>query len=309
METPYISVNESHLFVFPVIDFNGKADGEIFASEVLKLPSFGNWWVWGMGATRVSVGGRDEMPSGSPIDLNIFDTALSQFWWTGGSLASDALLPLRLVAGKAGNGGFFSEPKFVTGGTTLAPRIRQRSGATPTDTSLLYVCLYATLADNSKGQMPVVPSLGGYINEKKGEHYKALITADFAARNLPAGSTRQYVIPMNKATSFVIQQLTCDKTYTDTSLMDPLAMDQNILVNVFDTRTTWKWVSPSAVPISLLFGTYAARPFPAPTYFYMDSNQNLSIEITNNTGADLNADTRFVFDGYLNENILGQRVR
>ena len=30
MDTPYVSVNETHLFVFPVIDFNGQASGTVF---------------------------------------------------------------------------------------------------------------------------------------------------------------------------------------------------------------------------------------------------------------------------------------
>lgn len=305
----FINVNESHIFTFPVVEFNGQASGTVFAAQPLKLPGFGKWWIWGVNATRVATGVAGELASGSNISMNLYDSALSQYWWTGGSAAADACLPIQLVAGKAGNGGFFSEPKLINGGTILTPYMKQLSGATPTGSSLLYITIIATLADSAIGSIPVVPSLGGVINESKGEHYKALVPTAFSTNALAVGSSRQFTLPLNKQTSMIIQQLQCDVPETDTTYADPRVSDPNILVNVFDTRTTWKWVSPQGCPVSLLFGPSASRPFAAPSFFYMEADQNLALEITNNTAAELTADYSWVFDGFLNQNVIGQRVQ
>jgi hypothetical protein len=305
----FINVNESHIFTFPVVDFKGQASGTKFASEALKLPGFGKWWVWGVNATRVTTGDRDEMASGVDVDLAIYDSALSQYWWSGGSAAADAVLPIQLVAGKGGKGGFFSEPKLIQGGTILTPYLRQRSGSTPAGPSQMYITLICTLADNALGTMPIVPSLGGVINERKGEHYKALVQTAFSTNNLAVGSSRQFTLPLNKQTSMVIQQLNTDLAFTDTDGFDPRVCDTNVLVNVFDTRTTWKWVSPQGCPVSLLFGPNAARPFAAPSFFYMEADQNLAIELTNNTTAAISDDINWVFDGFLNQNVIGQRLQ
>lgn len=305
----FININETHLFTFPVIDFNAKASGTLFAAEPLKLPGFGKWWVFGVNATRVATGAAGEMASGSNISMNLYDSALSQYWWTGGSAAADASLPIQLVAGKAGNGGYFSEPKLINGGTILTPYVKQLSGSTPTGASQLYITLVAILADSSIGNVPVTPSLGGVINESKGEHYKALVPTAFSTNNLAVGSSRQFTLPLNKQTSMIIEQLCTDLAFTDTTYSDPRVSDPNILVNVFDTRTTWKWVSPTGCPVSLLFGPNAARPFPVPSFFYMEADQNLAIEITNNTPSALDADYSWVFDGFLNQHVIGQRVQ
>ena len=304
--TPFISVNETHVFQFPVINFKNQPSGVAFTSPVLKLPSFGDWWIWGVLATRVDLAAGGQLADGSNIGINIYDTALSQYWWTGGTLINNALIPIQLVAGKAGNPGLFNEAKLVKGGTNLAPFVNQTSGATPAGDSFLYVALIATLADSARGNVPVMPSLGAALAEKKGSHYKAVVSFDPAPGVVP-GVTAQRAIPLNKNTSFLMLNLTTSQPSNDASFMDPRFMEQHILVNCYDTRTSWKFVSPEATPISLMFGPRAARPFQAPSFFFMQEDQNLVVEINNLSVSPVNPS--FVFDGYLQENILAERVR
>ncbi len=316
MDTSYLSVNESHVFVFPVMDFGvggtfaaGTVSGAVNAGPQLKLPAQGNWWVWGLNATRVTTGSVGEMASGTNIGMNIYDSGLSQFWWTGGSLLANAMLPIQCVCGKAGEAGVFAEPKLVRGGSILTPYFAQYSGGTPAGSSQLYVTMLVTLASSAQGDLPVVPSLGGFVNQRKGESYKSLVQTPWSTNNLAAGSTVDYAIALNKETSMIINQIVTDFPMTDTSYKDPRVSDPNVLVNLYDTRTTWKWATPTGCPISLFFGSFAARPFAAPSYFYMEADQNLALEVTNNTGAALTSNMNVVLDGYLNENILGKRVR
>ena len=305
----YISVNESHAFVFPVLDFNGQASGTIFAGTPLKLPSEGDWWCWGVVATRVATGAVGELASGSMWNLNIWDPGLSQYWWTGGSLDANQVLPITSVAGKAGNPGFFTEPKLIKAGSTLVPYVSQTSGGTPSGSSQAYVCLIVTLASSSTGGLPIMPSLDSFVNQNKGAHYKALVKAGFAASSLAVGATRQFTLPLNKESAYIISQLNTDLKATDTTFMDPTISDQGVLVNMFDTRTTWKWATPQGIPFSLFLGYYAARPFAAPSYFYMEAGQNLALEVTNNSTATLTTDMNVIMDGYLQEGILGTRVK
>ena len=309
MDTSFLSVNESHLFVFPIIDFNGSVSGATFAGAPLKLPGFGKWWVWGVLATRVETNAVGEMANNTNWFLNIYDAGQSQFWWTGGQLNANVVMPIQHIAGKAGKPGLFTEPKLIDGGSTLIPYLQQTSGATPTGASQAYVALLVTLADSAAGGTPVVPSLGGVINAQKGEHYKALIKANFATNNLAVGASQQFVLPLNKQTSFIISQLLTDLAPTDTAGDDPRVIDENILVNIFDTRTTWLWASPQDIPVSLMLGVFASRPFVAPTFFYMAADQNLAIRFTNNTNAALVVDINTTVDGYIQDTIVGSRVQ
>lgn len=321
MDTSFLSVNESHIFVWPQIDFIGQASGAQFVGPELKLPSQGDWWIWGMMATLVNgPGGSVSLPA-CPWGLNIWDPALGQFWWTGGALAAGSLLPINCVAGKAGEPAVFTEPKLVKGGSILVPYLAQYSALTPTKSSPAYIALVATLANSARGALPVVPSLGGVVNERKGLTYKSLITAPFSVQPLDSGGSAQFVIPLNKNSSMIISNITSDYgadhasipfgAYgpADQFLRDPRTIEQNILMNVFDTRTTWKWASPTGLPLSMMMGQYGARPFAAPSFFYMEADQNLVLQITNNSGATMNTDLNVVFDGFLNQNILGERIR
>jgi hypothetical protein len=308
MSTKYLSVNESHLFAFPNIDFIGQASGARVAGPDLKLPSEGNWWIWGILATRLTTGAVGELASGTDLGLNIYDPALSQYWWTGGTANDSVLLPIQFVAGKAGRPAIFAEPKLVKGGSILKPYVDQKSGATPTGSSLLSIVLLATLADSSIGQMPMVPSLSKVTNEDKGMHYKARVPTDFATNNLAPGASRQFTLPLNKQTSFLLQQLQGDFPTNDSTLMDPRVSEPNILVNMMDTRSTWKWSTPQDVPASLFLSNYGALPFTAPSFFYMEADQNLAFMVTNNTPAALTTNYSFVADGFLNQNQIADRI-
>lgn len=301
----YISVNETHLFQFPVIDFNGKAAGVPFTSDILKLPSFGDWWIWGVLATRCDSGASGQLASGSNIGINIFEAGMSKYWWTGGTLQNNALLPIQLVAGKAGNPALFSEAKFVKGGSNLAPYVANTDSATPTGSSLLYVALIATLADSAAGSVPVMPSLGAALAERKGSHYKAIV--QFPSSGVLAGKTFQQTIPLNKETAFIMCSLTSDLQVNSDTIGDPRDVEDHYLVNCFDTRTTWKFVSPQATPAALLFGDAGSRPFTAPSFFYMQEDQNFAVEFDNRSASTVVPS--FIFDGYLQENILAERVR
>lgn len=307
--SPFMSVHESHWFVFPEIDFNGKASGLTFAGPVLQLPSFGDWWVHAVVATRIATGAVGEMASGVNMGVNIFDAGQGKNWWTGGNAIANPVFPIQLVMGKGGNPGVLSEAKLVKGGSTLVPYINQTSGATPTGASKLVIALFVTLAEKATGNLPILPSLGGSVSAKKGESYKALINAPFATTNLAIAASAQFNLPMNRESPFIISSLTADQALTDTPNMDPRVSEHGVFVNIFDTRTTWKWASPAGIPSVLAFGAFAGRPSVAPSFFYMAPDQNLALEVVNNSTGVLATDVNYVFDGYLQEDVLGERVR
>lgn len=305
-----MSVHESHWFVFPAVDFANKVSGEVFAGLEYKLPEFGDWWVHAIVATRVLTNSSNELATGSNISMNIFDAGQGKNWWTGGNLDPTPVYPIQLIAGKGGNPGVFSEAKLVKGGSTLIPYCQQNSGGTPTGESLLYIAVFATLAQASTGNLPVLPSLGGAVSAKKGEHYKALVRTDFAANNLNPKSSKQFNLTLNRESAMIISALTTDAPLlADAQSLDPRYSEANVLINIFDTRTTWKFASPTPLPIALAFGPYAARPSVAPSFFYMAAEQNLAMEIVNNSVSVINTNYNFVLDGYLQEDVLGSRVR
>ncbi len=300
--SPFMAVNEAHMFVFPNVDFNGMAKGANFSSPLLKLPSFGNWWIWGVQATRMLTSASGEMPTGTGISINIFDSGKGEFWWTGGALNSMNVFPLQNVAGKAANPGIFSEPLFVKGGSSLVPLVQQTSGSTPTGQSLLQIALIATLADSSQGNIPVVPSMAGALARTKGKHYKAIV--DFTANAVAVGATLSQQVVLNKNSPFIMQAMTSNLAVTDNTHMNPLTIDDQVLVNVFDTRTTWKFASPSDINFNLLFGPFAARPYVPPSFHYMEADQNLNVQVTPVAIASGGSVTpAFVIDGYLEEEV------
>ncbi len=146
---PDIIQGERRDFIFPRFNFINQVSGVLRAntSENLKFTTHGDWQVCGINAQLLADPGAGGLASGTPIDINIFDPTISQFWWTGGSASENIGLDLASVAGVAGNMAFQTPSKYIPAGTQLVLYANYNAIAVPTADSFLTVVLSCFLAN------------------------------------------------------------------------------------------------------------------------------------------------------------------
>ena len=145
--------------------------------------------------------------------------------------------------------------------------------------------------------MQTIPSMYDQVSTRKGDPYKILVQFPFNVTPLTAGTSRPVHVPLNKNTAVYIDAIGCD--WNPNNDGNPCTQENEILVNIYDSRNLTRWFLPDAVPLSLMAGNLGSRLYRVPTAFYIPAGQDLFVEVTNKTVASLGEEINFVLSGVL----------
>lgn len=282
---------ETRLFIFPTFDFNGVASGTFNAGPgvPLTLPTDGEWVCWGVVATLLNGG----LASGTNIDYNIYDPVRSKYWYSGGASSDGVGMPVELTAGKCGNIHYFDIPQPLAPGARLVLYASQSSGSTPSSSSPFALALLCSLVPKGlKAKDLSLESFGEAVKNRQGNMYKVKAPFNFSTTNLADQRSLSKQIPLNKDSALLVTGITA--RYTPNSDKDPRVSENNILVQLSDSRNISRWVQPDPAPLSMIAGNFGSRIWVPPTFFLVMPGMDLVMEVTNRTGAPLTTDLNFV---------------
>jgi hypothetical protein len=316
-EVEGIFFGESRVFAFPFMDLNGLAPNGLSQQASNQVPmQFGNeghWNLYGLSAMR-GVEAAGGVPNNTPINLQIVrqDTGEEFFRQSNQNIPLGA--PLEHVAGKAGNPGYMSYAKLMPPGVKLIPYVAQLGAATPTGRTPLYVVAHAALVKNPTKQPAPGTDLGLATQFQIGskEAQQSLYRGRYvwyhgvfnfsALDTLAINGTRDITVPIALKEYFFCDTILCRMVNAQlgpVSSLNPLQVEDEILMSLRDTANNAPWFTPNFAPVWTVAGSRAARYYHPPTCFVVRPAGNINLTLKNGPTSAINYRIEFSFGGVM----------